>query len=382
MRILIVNTLYHPFKVGGAEVSVQLLAEGLVKAGHQVRVVSLHDQNVKKINRVNGVEVSYLPLFNKYWPYSDYVPTKLEKLVWHFLDNYNIVMAKRVESEILDFKPDIIHTNNLAGFSVSIWSKVSNLRIPLVHTSRDYYLFHPNNTLYKNNDIQDPNSIEVRLFSIFKKIISKKVQYYIGISDFIKEFHLKNNFFDKNKSSFIYNAVDMIKKENNVDRRKKIGYIGSLTKDKGFDKYCEIAKNNNDKYDFLAAGRFKKNTEGLRLEKEAELSNVKLLGFVEFKDFLKIVDSVVLPIQWNEPFGRVIVESCLAGVDVYSNKVGGISELYKIFPNLKEIKNGDLFINEKRVDNTVISHIFSVENVVFEHLKIYEKVLSEFYGDR
>lgn len=382
MRILIVNTLYHPFKVGGAEVSVQLLAEGLVKAGHQVRVVSLHDQNVKKINRVNGVEVSYLPLFNKYWPYSDYVPTKLEKLVWHFLDNYNIVMAKRVESEILDFKPDIIHTNNLAGFSVSIWSKVSNLRIPLVHTSRDYYLFHPNNTLYKNNDNQDPKSIEVKFFSILKKILSKRVQYYIGISDFIKEFHLKNGFFDKKKSTFIYNAVSVIKKEKNLDQRKKIGYIGGLTKDKGFDKYCEIAKINSDKYDFVAAGRFKNSIEGLNLEREANLSNVKVLGFVDFKDFLKIVDAIVLPIQWNEPFGRVVVESALTGVDVYSNKVGGISELYKFFPNLKEIRAGDLFINEKHVDNSAISPIFSVESVVSEHLEIYEKVLSGFHGNQ
>lgn len=48
MKILIVNTIYAPFKVGGAEVSVQLLAEELVKNGHSVLVVTLHDKANKE----------------------------------------------------------------------------------------------------------------------------------------------------------------------------------------------------------------------------------------------------------------------------------------------------------------------------------------------
>ena len=107
-----------------------------------------------------------------------------------------------------------------------------------------------------------------------------------------------------------------------------------MTKDKGFDKYCEIARNNSERFDFVAAGRFQNDTEGLELRNKAEISNVEILGFVDFKEFLKLVDAIVLPIQWNEPFGRVIVESALAGVEVYSNKVGGISELYDIFDEL------------------------------------------------
>lgn len=48
MKILIVNTLYSPFKVGGAEVSVQILAEELVMKGHSVRVVTLHNEKKGK----------------------------------------------------------------------------------------------------------------------------------------------------------------------------------------------------------------------------------------------------------------------------------------------------------------------------------------------
>lgn len=63
MKILIVNNLYYPNLVGGGEVSVQILAEGLKKIGHDVMVISLGD-----INNVNRVDNSlfYLdyPLLN------------------------------------------------------------------------------------------------------------------------------------------------------------------------------------------------------------------------------------------------------------------------------------------------------------------------------
>jgi len=39
VKIAIINTLYYPNVVGGAERSVQFLAEGLVKKGHEVVVI-------------------------------------------------------------------------------------------------------------------------------------------------------------------------------------------------------------------------------------------------------------------------------------------------------------------------------------------------------
>ncbi|WP_041417558.1 glycosyltransferase [Serratia plymuthica] len=124
MRVIIVNTLYYPYKIGGAEVSVQLLAEELVRKGHQVRVVCLHKENYKKIDNVNGVEVVYLPLKNIYWPFDDSRKSKIQRLMWHIIDSYNILMAKLISKEIDDFNPDVVHTNNIAGFSVAIWSVI------------------------------------------------------------------------------------------------------------------------------------------------------------------------------------------------------------------------------------------------------------------
>jgi glycosyltransferase involved in cell wall biosynthesis len=71
MNILIVNTLYTPYKIGGAERSVQLLAEMLAKKGNQVTVATLHDRKDITTDKINNVTIVRFPLANLYWPYDD-----------------------------------------------------------------------------------------------------------------------------------------------------------------------------------------------------------------------------------------------------------------------------------------------------------------------
>jgi len=194
MNILIVNTLYAPFKVGGAEVSVQLLAEELVSKGDKVRVVCLHDQKFRKQTELNGVEVVYLPLKNLYWPFSNEQKGKLSKVLWHLIDNFNPMMSKAFSRELDNFNPDVVHTNNISGFSVAIWSCVKKRNIKLVHTARDYYLFHHNCTLFQHGKNMDVGSAAVQLTSMVKKRKSRNVDRFVGISKYISALHQDNGF--------------------------------------------------------------------------------------------------------------------------------------------------------------------------------------------
>ena len=81
MRILIVNTLYYPDKIGGAEVSVQLLAETLVEQGHDVSVVCIARGRVPRKESVNGVHVYRIRLFNVYWPFDGRDKGRLSSLM-------------------------------------------------------------------------------------------------------------------------------------------------------------------------------------------------------------------------------------------------------------------------------------------------------------
>lgn len=82
MKILIFNTLYYPNIIGGAEKSVQLLAEMLVSRGHEPIIVSTFTDD--KIDKVNGIKVYYLHHRNLYWSINSKDKKALQKvfLAW------------------------------------------------------------------------------------------------------------------------------------------------------------------------------------------------------------------------------------------------------------------------------------------------------------
>ncbi|MGQ6084383.1 glycosyltransferase, partial [Serratia sp. IR-2025] len=134
--------------MGGAEISLQLLSEELVRRGHQVRVITLCDKPLRSFSIINGVEVVYIPLRNIYWPFSGRRRNVLLRFLWHVIDNYNLLMKTPFRKEVAYFQPDIVNTNNLAVFSVAVWGVVAAMGITLAHTSRYNYLMQPTTTMY------------------------------------------------------------------------------------------------------------------------------------------------------------------------------------------------------------------------------------------
>ena len=63
MKILFVCENYFPH-IGGAEVVFKNLAEGYVKQGHQVNLVTRHLKGTKKFETINGVKVHRVKSFN------------------------------------------------------------------------------------------------------------------------------------------------------------------------------------------------------------------------------------------------------------------------------------------------------------------------------
>ena len=55
MKILIINTLYAPYKIGGAEKSIQSLAESFVKKNVEVMVLTLGTENKRTILNIFNV---------------------------------------------------------------------------------------------------------------------------------------------------------------------------------------------------------------------------------------------------------------------------------------------------------------------------------------
>lgn len=376
MKIMLLNTLYSPYQVGGAEKSVQILAESLVKRGHKVRVLSIYEGEKRKVDYINGVEVVYLPLKNIYWPSNKNKINFLKKIIWHLIDNYNFLMGIIVLEELKEFDADIMHTNNLAGFSVSVWNKARKIGVPILHTTRDYYLFHPNCTLFKNGKDMYEKGFSVKLWSWVKKRISRNVSAFVGISEFMTSIHRENGFFPNGENYTIYNPVfpNSTNNTHSIGDKVTVGFIGRLSEEKGFDTFCQFAKNKN--YRFIAAGEFSAGQSGDLLKEMANKAGIELLGFCPLSIFMKEVDVVMLPIKWREPFGRVVVESVLNGKIVLTLPNGGVNELISLLPNVYEIEDDmdveHLCNNKSDIGN--MSDLFLPGNIAAMYEAVYFKI--------
>ena len=180
MKICIINTLYYPHQVGGAEKSVQSLAEQFFLLGNEVAVITLGKEESSHV--LNGVNVWSLKIENTYWPFDKNNRRSYQKIVWHLKDIYNHKYDKKISTILSQFQPKVIMTNNLAGFSIRVWEIARKLNIRIVHTLRDYYLQCPKTTRYKNNSNCNQLCSDCNFLSIKKRKETSKVDCVVGIS--------------------------------------------------------------------------------------------------------------------------------------------------------------------------------------------------------
>lgn len=321
-KILIVNSYYAPTIIGGAEISTQLLAEGLTKY-YKVSVLTtgLQKEGILK-EVINGVTVFRIPCMNIYWPPQKGDPSSLAKLVWHSLNNYNAKQFRLIKSLLIEIKPDIIHTQNLMNIGTYIWSIAKELDINIVHTIRDYALQVPVNNKFLNS-----------IFSKFNRKRSNNVNCVVGISRFVLEFFKNKNFFEGSKGYVIHNIVNAQRFERRIRKNGeplRIGYFGQIEEIKGIQLLVEAMRKLDHKIvkELIICG-----TGSLenKLRKETILdSRIVFKGKLSTAEVYKQmahVDLTIVPSIWEEPFGRVIIESYNQGTPVIAGNVGGIPDL-------------------------------------------------------
>lgn len=383
MKILIFNTLYFPNLVGGAEKSVKALVESLLSLNKEVVVVSTTSKENDYIDYVDGIKVYYLNNKNIYWGFENKKHSKSSKLIWHCIDAYNLILKNKLDEILVCEKPNIVHTNNLSGLSVLVWKLARNNSIRIVHTLRDYYLLCPNSTMYKNDNNCKTQCSTCKLFSIKKKSVSKYVDGLVGISKYIKNKHLENNFFPSiSHQAIIGNDVGKIKKrKKNVCKKNiKFGFIGQLTLAKGVGDLLSIFQklDNYNNWSLIIAGEGKEEFEN-QMKSIYRNDRVSFIGRVNPSDFFNQIDVLIVPSLWQEPFGRVVVEGIKYGTYVLGSKRGGITELLRdedLFdPDTDElsIKIIEILMGKKELSQLNNYN----ENIGQKYLDFYNKVLNE-----
>ncbi|CAI6082057.1 Glycogen synthase [Paenibacillus sp. JJ-100] len=327
--ILIAHSLYPPHVIGGAEISTQILAQTL-EPSYDVKVITVggHKEGDVQTDTVNGIEISRLPFNNRYWIGDTTRQTSTsDKVLWRIQDIFNARQYRHIKQFLMVQRPALIHTQNIPGLSLAIWKAAFELNIPVVHTLRDFSLIEP---------------IAITAYSKFYRQISKyysrRVSSVIGISEHVLKKHTDLGFFEHASKHIIHNIVERDDPVQHFDTDKRvrhhqplhIGYFGQLTEVKGVHYLIEAVK----QLDEQIVRKLYIHGDGPLLHSLQELaesdSRIIFVGKIDKKEInsqMKKMDLTIVPSTWDEPFGRVIIESYQAGTPVYASKVGGIPEI-------------------------------------------------------
>jgi glycosyltransferase involved in cell wall biosynthesis len=341
MKVLIFNSLYAPFQVGGAERSVQILAETLAGRGHEVTVACTASSAGR--DTLDGVDVRYLRIPNIYWMRNSASHASVLKPIWHAIDVDNRLAESQYLDLLTEVSPDLVHTNNLAGLSVAVWRAADRASIPMLHTIRDHYLLCVRSTMFDKGRRCEKQCALCRMASLGKKKQAPRVRAVVGISDHILDVHLAHGFFSTAAiTRTIYNSVtrspEPIAPTPRDPSRVRLGFVGTLAPHKGIELFLESLKSlDSPRVSAHVYGRPCTESYGAYLTSKFSASDVTFHGHQQPDRIYPSLDALVVPSLWDEPFGRIVAEANSYGVPVVASNRGGLPEI------VTENVNGFLF---------------------------------------
>lgn len=384
--------------MGGAEVSVQILAEALCDQGHEPIIITTTG-GLARTDEVNGITVHRLSPHNLYWSTNAQHHKHVLKSFWHLLDIYNSIMLRDVGRILRAEKPDVVHTNNLQGLSPAVWRLARRLNMPVVHTLRDYYLMCPKTTKYRVGSRCAASPTDTcaicDLYSLPKRRMSHMVDTVVGISRFILDQHVNRLYF---KSAIKYVIPNPVHIDVDIGPRKKghspvtFLYLGQLEPMKGIE-YLLASFQLDLNARLIVAGRSRTRAYEERLRSEYAQPNIHFVGFVDPAEIFPKADVLVAPSLHGEPFGRGVIEAYAQGIPVIVSNRGGLPELVDygesgfIFDPANE---GDLLKHLNRfIDNpeTITrmspcclekAKTFSSDDIAEAYVNVYQTTLQGF----
>lgn len=400
MKILMVNKFLYPR--GGSESYMLYLAEHLKKIGHEIEFFGMYDER-NTVSNSKGLYTQNMDFHSK----------GIGRFLYPFKIVYSLEAKKKIMRVIDDFKPDIVHMNNINfQLTASIIYGIKKKGIPLVQTVHDYQMICPNHLLYnfeknipcekcvggeyinciKNKCIHASKIksiigvIEAKFYALLKTY--KKVDLYICPSNFLENKLLSAKKYYKGKTKTIHNFINKEKFSSNVQQADSyIVYVGRLSKEKGIENIKAAAKLLPE-YNFVVAG----NGPDEYLLKD--IPNVKLAGFVSGDELVALMGKakvLLLPSVCYENCPLSILEAHALGVPVVTMNSGGMAELVKdgvtgtlvdeptpegIALKLKETIENEDYYNELRENcRNEKDNILSVESYADILLEEYKKLL-------
>jgi len=317
-----------------------LITEELVKRGHDVTVFAPSDSKISaKIAR------GWIPSTHIYFKKYPVGSSERNKI----FEKYCLNLTKQSNNF------DIIHNHCIGLF---YYDFIKEIKKPILHTLHDPFI------------------------SIPQKGMPEKL-FFVAIS----QKQMENN---KNIKfvGVVHHGIEVKKFPFNQYPKDYLIWFGRIDKIKGPEEAIEAACLAKKKLIF-AGNYFVKDEYVEKVLKKAKenknlIKSVGILNFKEKIEYLKNASAFIFPLQWEEPFGLVLIEAMACGTPVIAFNRGSVPEIVKhgvtgfIANDLKEMVGYIKKINQidRRKCREWVEKNFNVEKMVDGYEKIYQKIIN------
>lgn len=330
MKILLANKFYY--RRGGDCIYTLNLEQLLKEKGHEVAIFSMDYPN------------------NLDSKWKAYFPKNMSKLM-AFTRPFGSNEVKRKFNALLnDFKPDIVHLNNIHTHLSPIIAELAHKKgIKVIWTLHDYKLLCPRYDCLKGGEevceiCFNGNKLPCKTNKCMK---GSKLASLIGYKEAItwnKErleactdlFICPSSFmakkmaqggFKPNKLIPLCNFIDIVKcQKENYKKEDYYCFIGRLSHEKGVKTLIKAANKLPYKLKVIGGGPL---AEEL---KSVTNKNIEFVGFKQWNEIKEIVGKArfsVIPSEWYENNPLSVIEAQCLGTPVLGARIGGIPELIK-----------------------------------------------------
>lgn len=328
MRILLANKFYY--RRGGDCIYTMNLEQMLKSHGHEVAVFAMQYPENEKSE------------WSKYWPKN---MSKVDVFTRPFGDKE----VRREFGRLLeDFKPDVVHLNNVHTQLSPAIAKIAHERgVRVVWTLHDTKLVCPCYTCTRDGKwctecFTDKRAVirhrcmpgglpgaiigyrEIKKWN--KNVLQEYVDLFLPPSQFMMDTCVAGGY-SPEKFRVLCNFIDVSKVQNpSFKKGDYYVFLGRLTSVKGVETLCKAAALLDKKLIIIGGGELE---EILRKE-YALCRNIEFKGQMQWDEFRPILEGarfMVLPAEWSENNPLTVIESQSLGTPVLGARIGGIPEL-------------------------------------------------------
>lgn len=350
MKIAFVSGLYPPAIIGGAEIVLQTLVEGIRDRGHEVLVLTTKQGGSIERDLVNDVPVIRVPIKNIYWHGVKDARKQWKKVIWHAMDSVNLPMVSIARAILKDERPDAVNVHVIEGWSAAVLASSKSLGIPTVQVLHSANFLCPNSNMFRNGRNCAGQCISCKVLRVAHRSLSNNADAVVGVSQFVLNRHLAAGYFSRAKHRVAFHSArDLCPADLEASSRRAsggqnfvFGFIGNISPAKGVSVLLDEFRSMSDTGSELWVAGSGESRYEAELKSRYSNPRIRFLGYQKQADFFPNIDVLIVPSLCEEALGMVVPEAFAFSLPVIAAKRGGIPEM------VEDGRNGRLFEPENK----------------------------------